>query len=99
MMIKRKIDVLQLLEEFQAFANLDGVNQKLYFVFEDKERGGQYTLMKKDDQWSIHGKGEDYCEIGETMMTDIDELVDFLWKHRAKLNQSLKEIQKEPVTI
>ncbi|WP_017753490.1 hypothetical protein [Calidifontibacillus oryziterrae] len=99
MIIKKKKDAKEFLQNFLTVANFDDVNKKYYFVFEDKIRGGQYTLMKKDEQWSTHGKGEDYCEIGETIYTDIDELVNFLWLHRARINQVLKENVDEMVMI
>ncbi len=88
---------MQFLEEFTDIASYDYENEKHYFVFKDKERGGQYTLMKKDERWSIHGKGENYCDDGETMMDDIDGLLLFIWKHRSKINQVLKEILNSKV--
>lgn len=99
LIIKRKLDAMQLLEEFTNLASYDAEKQKYYFVFQDKERGGQYTLMKKQNRWSIHGKGENYCDDGETIMNTTDDLLDFLWKHRAKINQSLKELKKDIVNI
>lgn len=92
------MDAMQLLEEFTNIASYDYENAKHYFVFKDKERGGQYTLMKKDEKWSIHGKGENYCDDGETMMEHLDSLLDFIWKHRSKINQVLKEIHDSKVT-
>lgn len=99
MIIKRKLNALQLLEEFESIADFDYDNGKYYFVFEDKDRDGNYTLMKKDDKWSIHGKGKNYCDIDETVMSDLDELVDFIWKHRSKINQSLKLLEKDAVSV
>lgn len=98
MIIKKKLDAVRLLEEFKDVASYDNENEKHYFVFKDKQRGGKYTLMKKDGRWSIHGKGEDYCDDGETMMDDLDDLLDFIWKHRSKINLSLKEIRDSEVT-
>ena len=92
LVIRKKLDGMRLLENFTNISSYDDENEKHYFVFKDKERGGQYTLMKKDERWSIHGKGETYCDDGETMMDDIDRLLDFIWKHRSKINQALKEI-------
>lgn len=88
---------MQFLEKFTDIASYDYENEKHYFVFKDKERGGQYTLMKKDERWSIHGKGENYCDDGETMMDDIDGLLVFIWKHRSKINHVLKEILNSSV--
>lgn len=97
--IKKKLDAIQFLEEFSNFVSYDYERQKYYFVFHDKVRGGQYTLMKKDGRWSIHGKGENYCDEGETMMDDNDRLLNFLWKHRSKINQELKKIQAAVVNV
>lgn len=99
LIIKKKLDAMQLLEEFTNIASYDYETEKHYFVFKDKERGGQYTLMKKEERWSIHGKGEHYCDDGETMMNDIDILLDFLWKHRSKINQSIKQIKADTVHV
>ncbi|KEF39109.1 hypothetical protein M670_01498 [Schinkia azotoformans MEV2011] len=97
MIIRKKLDAMQFLEKFTDIASYDYENEKHYFVFKDKERGGQYTLMKKDERWSIHGKGENYCDDGETMMDDIDGLLVFIWKHRSKINHALKEILNSSV--
>lgn len=90
---------MQFLEEFTDMVSYDYENEKHYFVFKDKERGGQYTLMKKDERWSIHGKGENYCDDGETMMDDIDGLLVFIWKHRSNINRVLKEIHDSKVKV
>ncbi|WP_102347155.1 hypothetical protein [Bacillus sp. Marseille-P3661] len=99
MIIRKKIDALHFLEKFQEIASFDDKNSKLYFIFADKIRGGQYTLMKKDDIWSTHGKGEYYCDLSETYLNDIDELIDFIWFHRGKINQSLKELQIDTILV
>lgn len=91
------MDAKKLLDEFTKIASFDHERQKFYFVFADKERGGQYTLMKKGTQWSIHGKGETYCDPDETMMNNFDELINFVWKHRSRINQVLKDIPKKVV--
>lgn len=98
LIIKKKLDAIRLLEEFNDVASYDYENEKRYFVFKDKERGGQYTLMNMNGRWSIHGKGEDYCDVGETMMDDLDGLLEFVWKHRSKINQALKVLQDSTVT-
>lgn len=90
---------MEFLEEFTNIASFDSENAKHYFVFDDKERGGQYTLMKKENQWSFHGMGENYCDDGETMIDDIDDLLNFLWKHRSKINQVLKEVKKATMKV
>ena len=99
MVIRKKLDAMHFLEDFTSIASFDYEKEKHYFVFKDKDRGGQYTLMKKGELWSIHGKGEKYCDQGETAMNNIDELLDFLWKHRSKINLSLKEMQEQIVNV
>ncbi|GAA3325697.1 hypothetical protein GCM10020331_058640 [Ectobacillus funiculus] len=51
--------------------------KKHYIVFEDRKRKGVWTLMLKEGQWSVHGKGAEYCDEGETFLTEKKEAVDF----------------------
>lgn len=92
MMIKKKIDIPALLDNFSQFADYDGA--KFYFVFRDKDNrqsNGIITLMRySDDSWTYHGRGDTYCDNGETSVSD-DELIAFVWYHRAEINRILKK--------
>lgn len=98
MIIKRKRDAEAFLSDFQRIADYDKAGNKHYIVFEDFVRNGQCTIMKYDDKsFSIHGKGESYCDENEQFLST-DELVSFLWKHRKAVNNLLKNVQKESVS-
>ncbi|SDI21651.1 hypothetical protein [Alteribacillus bidgolensis] len=95
--IKRKNDINEMLKAFDSIADYDEHGQKYYFVFQDKKRGGQWTLMKTGNKWSIHGKGKDYCDAEEIFLTS-EEVVRFIWKNRSAVNQKRKMLyKKEPV--
>ncbi|MFX3623224.1 MAG: hypothetical protein ACE3JP_04045 [Ectobacillus sp.] len=91
--MRTKADITAILAKFSSIASYDSHLEKYYLVFPDKKRGGIYTLMKKEEQWSIHGKGEDYCDEQETFLSE-KEVVDFLWKNRAAFRKSLLASQK-----
>jgi hypothetical protein len=62
-----------------------------YFVIEDKERNGNWTLMNyPDGNWSIHGKGEQYCDEDETLLSE-DDILTFIWKNRSSINHIIKQ--------
>ena len=62
-MIRRKRDIEALLSNFEAVALYDGNGRKHYIVFSDFHRDGKCTVMKYNDgSFSIHGKGESYCD-------------------------------------
>ncbi len=44
-----------------------------------------------DGSWSIHGKGEQYCDPEETFLTE-EEMLSFIWKQRSSVNQVVKEL-------
>ncbi|MBD8068521.1 hypothetical protein [Bacillus sp. PS06] len=92
MIIRKSNDVEQFLTEFSRFATYDSDSSinKYYFVFHDKERGGQITLMRTDNGWSYHGLGEGYCDPGETEITT-EEGRKLVWLHRKAINQSIKD--------
>ena len=46
MQIKNKDDLGLILDNFSSFAKWDASGKKLYLVFADKKRGGQWTLMQ-----------------------------------------------------
>ncbi|MDP4550569.1 hypothetical protein Q9251_06710 [Alkalihalobacillus macyae] len=98
MIIKRKRDAEELLSNFEIVAHYDKEGNKHYIVFEDFVRNGQCTMMKYDDtSFSIHGKGESYCDENEQFISK-DELASYLWKHRKAVNQLLRSVQKESVS-
>ncbi len=91
--ISKKVHVDEFISNFEKMASYDFEKEKHYFVFYDKERGGQLTLMKsKDNCWTIHGKGEKYCDLCETVL-EKSEVQLLIWKNRAAINQQCKKVQ------
>ncbi|MCI3921449.1 hypothetical protein MO973_14545 [Paenibacillus sp. TRM 82003] len=89
--IRSKKDTEMFLEQFEAFAAWDETGGKRYFVLADRERGGAWTLMRyPGGAWTIHGKGDDYCDEDELPLTS-EEALDFVWKHRAAVNKAVPE--------
>ncbi|MGB8001859.1 MAG: hypothetical protein WCF60_17435 [Anaerobacillus sp.] len=96
-MIRRKRDIEALLSNFEAVALYDGNGSKHYIVVSDFHRDGKCTVMKYNDgSFSIHGKGESYCDEMEEFLSR-EALTSFLWNHRKGLNLVLKSFQKEGV--
>lgn len=91
MRIVHKKDVARFLKNFQTLSSYDELGKKEYFVFRDKERNGQWTLMyyRAEDKWTIHGKGKDYCDKGETTLSPSD-LEQLLYKNRRFVNDTLR---------
>ena len=89
-MIRNSNDISIFLTDFKRLATYDSDKEKYYFVFHDKERGGQLTLMLTGDVWSKHGIGEEYCDILETIFSE-EECTSLVWFHRKAINKSLKE--------
>lgn len=88
--IRSKKDAGSFMDQFEEKALLDEAGGKLFFVFADRERGGIWTLMSyRNGGWTVHGKGDAYCDEGETVMTK-DEVQNFIWKHRAAINKALQ---------
>ncbi|OEH91955.1 hypothetical protein [Bacillus solimangrovi] len=87
--IRTRRDIEKFLNEFDRIAQYDVDNQKWYFVFVDYNRSGFWTLMKKDEQWSLHGKGDTYSDIQERLI-DREEVYRHLWKCRKAVNEELK---------
>lgn len=90
MVIRSSNDIQVFLDEFKRFAAYDSTNGKYYFVFHDKDRGGQLTLMLLNDEWSFHGLGEGYCDKEESSLP-LEESQRFVWYHRKAINKSIKE--------
>jgi len=87
--IKSKKDAEFFLDTFETVSSRDEVGNKRYFVLADRERGGQWTLMLyPDGTWTVHGKGESYCDPEETPLSR-REACDFVWKHRSAVNKSM----------
>ncbi|WP_216828343.1 hypothetical protein [Alkalihalobacterium elongatum] len=94
MSIRNKMHIERLLLSFCDWADYDSILYKNYFVFDDKERGGIITLMKTNGRWSIHRKGEEYCDPEETVLEG-DAVKKLLWNHRAAVNRSIKALQEK----
>ncbi|WP_050184320.1 hypothetical protein [Domibacillus robiginosus] len=90
--LKSNKDIEQFSIDFPQIAFYDEQGSKYYFVFEDKQRSGQWTLMFSEDTraWTIHGKGETYCDPGEQLL-ETTEMVRFLWKNRGSVNRALRQ--------
>ncbi|WP_054636563.1 hypothetical protein [Thalassobacillus sp. C254] len=87
--IRKKADIEEVLGAFSQYADFDVTGNKYYLVFKDRQRNGQWTLMNTNGKWSVHGKGEEYCDPEEMFLT-YNELLTFLWKNRAAVNYTLK---------
>ncbi len=95
--IRRKRDAESFLANFEEVADYDHSGNKHYIVFSDLHRNGQCTVMKYSDaSFSVHGKGESYCDETEVFLSR-EELTSFLWNHRKALNLVLRSFQKEGV--
>lgn len=94
MQIKKKSDIAFILDGFEAIANWDPAGNKHYLVFEDRERGGQWTLMKygAGDRYSVHGLGSDYHDEAETFFETPADVVAFLWDNRAVYNAAVRKV-------
>ncbi|MCI2255595.1 hypothetical protein L2D08_14575 [Domibacillus sp. PGB-M46] len=90
--LKSKKDIEQFSFDFPEISFYDEYGNKYYFVFEDKQRNGQWTLMFSEETkaWTIHGKGETYCDPDEQML-EPTEIVQFVWKNRGSVNKALRE--------
>ncbi|MNQ81473.1 hypothetical protein D3C85_964960 [compost metagenome] len=94
MQIKNKQDIGLILDNFSNFAEWDAAGKKLYLVFADKKRGGQWTLMNyEDERFSVHGVGLDYGDADETFFDDRNLLLSFLWDNRAALKTAVEASQ------
>jgi hypothetical protein len=87
--IRSKKDAEAFMETFSHSAQWDEIGEKWYLVLTDKERGGNWTLMHYPvGAWTLHGKGETYCDSAETPLTP-EEACAFVWKNRAAINRSI----------
>lgn len=94
MLIKKKGDIACILDSFETIASWDSTGSKHYLVFEDRKRGGQWTLMKYGDsgRFSVHGLGADYHDDAESFFSTSEEVVSFLWDNRAVYNAAVKRL-------
>ncbi|WJH34833.1 hypothetical protein N6H14_01195 [Paenibacillus sp. CC-CFT747] len=91
MQIKKKADAEFVIDRFNTVAHWDSDGEKHYFVFADRKRGGQWTLMKDgEDRFSIHGLGEDYHDEDEMFFEERSSVVSFMWENRSALNAAFK---------
>jgi hypothetical protein len=91
MQIKKKNDIGLILDNFSSFAKWDASGQKLYLVFADNKRGGQWTLMNySGDRFSVHGQGQDYLDEKEAFFDERNSVVTFLWNNRAALKAAVE---------
>lgn len=98
MLIKKKTDIPSILENFQSLAEWDAAGQKFYFVFEDRKRGGKWTLMSyAENRFSIHGQGNDYLDEREAFFEDQSHVASFLWDNRAAYNAAVKPLKLIPI--
>ena len=90
--LKSKKDIEQFLDGFRRISLYDEQGNKHYFVFEDKKRDGQWTLMLNEwtKTWTLHGKGCTYCDPGEQLL-EPTEIVQFIWKNRGSVNKALRQ--------
>lgn len=92
MTIRKKNDIEKRLTAFENWTKFDENGKKHYFVFEDVERNGIWTLMKyRDGVFTLHGRGETYCDRGEKVLKG-EDLTDFIWNNRKQINKSLKAV-------
>ena len=92
MKIKKKNDINVILDNFSTIAEWDHSGGKHYFVFADRKRGGQWTLMSYGgERFSVHGKGNEYRDENESFFDERNTIVSFLWDNRAAFNATLKE--------
>ncbi|NQX63483.1 hypothetical protein [Paenibacillus qinlingensis] len=94
MQIKNKQDIGLILDNFSNFAEWDAAGKKLYLVFADKKRGGQWTLMSyEDERFSVHGVGKDYEDAEELFFDERNQVLSFLWDNRAALKAAVDSSQ------
>ncbi|MGM0879616.1 MAG: hypothetical protein ACQEXQ_01070 [Bacillota bacterium] len=91
MLIKKKIDIEFILDNFASLAQWDAAGEKFYLVFDDRKRGGQWTLMHyPENRFSVHGLGQDYVDDSELFFEDRNSVISFLWDNRAAFNAAVK---------
>lgn len=91
MLIKKKTDIELVLENFSTLAQWDDAGKKFYLVFDDRKRGGKWTLMNNEEnRFSVHGLGDDYIDDKESFFEEHNSVVSFLWDNRSAFNAAIK---------
>ena len=94
-MIKRKSEVINIIEKLEELSNWDG--NKYYFTFNTENPKGTITIMKyMDGKITVHRKNELYWDIAEHEM-NTTWLIDLIWKNRKMINRVIKR-NKEKVS-
>jgi hypothetical protein len=90
-LIVYKKDIEYFLNNFLDIAEYDKQRNKNYFVFKDRTRNGNWTLIfyKEEKKWTVHGKGLNYCDKNEQELQR-NELIQFLYKNRKYINNELR---------
>lgn len=97
--IMTKKEIQTFMNQFISYAQYDTNGVKYYFIFEDRKRGGQFTLMNyASGAWSIHGRGDQYCDETETELSSA-EVESLIWQNRAAINAKLKEAASVRVEV
>ncbi|KIL44093.1 hypothetical protein [Jeotgalibacillus campisalis] len=97
-MLRSKKDAENFVDQAKDLFKYDEAGKKFYFVFEDHSRDGNWTIMfyPKEERWTSHSFGENYCDEGETELTR-EEMNSFIFKNRKYVNRALKNL--EPVLV
>jgi hypothetical protein len=86
--IKRKKDILEFLDEFENYANWDGV--KYYLTLQTVIPNGTLTFIKyPNGEFTYHRKNDLYWDIKE-IKTNCDMLTDIIWGFRKTVNECIK---------
>ncbi|OLS40684.1 hypothetical protein [Bacillus sp. MRMR6] len=87
-MIRRKIEVAEFLNEFENYANWDGM--KYYLTLNTVKPKGNLTIMKYDNgTFTYHRKNELYWDIRENKI-ECEILTDILWSFRKTINEYIR---------
>src|SRR5690625_3112917 len=83
-----KKDIRVWLSTFTEYAAHDG--HKHYFVFSDQKRGGLWTIMMYESEtFTIHGRGNGYCDEEEEELT-IEDLTTLILGNRKQIHEVLR---------
>jgi hypothetical protein len=87
-LIRRKIEVAKFLNEFEHYANWDGV--KYYLTLNTEKPKGNLTIMKYDNgDFTYHRKNALYWDIREIII-EREILTDILWSFRKTINEYIR---------
>lgn len=95
MIIKRRVDVENLIEKFEEFAEWDGT--KSYLTINDTKQNGSITIMKYEEaQFTYYRKNDLFWYIREVEITT-KELYKLIWNYRKSINEYFKVNKKATV--